>query len=307
MIKKRIYRLLLFVFILFILDQSIGRLIVHFASKYKFDQRIGNLINNQLNKDVFILGSSRALNGIDPETIEKETNLTCFNLSYSGSNILFHETLLDLILLSDNQPTTIIYNIDDPGTLLNLDNQVIYKKEELFPYVYNDNVNKIVADKLDKKVWATRLSATYHNNINLVSAVKYLLRGKEVPSIEINNIDTNGANLMLGHQKGCEDLTFEKIKFKYENESLAYANSFQNIISKCEKNNINLIIVSTPVYYAPTLGFKERISELSENKLVYNYPNEFIDNQYFYNHGHLNKKGAIRFSQLLAKDIFRTK
>ncbi len=306
MSKKIIYKLIAFTLIIILIDQGLGHFIAHYAGKYKFDKRIGLLVDNKLDKDIMILGSSRALNGIDPETIQKQTSLSCYNLAINGSNIEFHETMLDLIINSKNHPKIIVYNIDDPATLSGSGHEVVYRKEELFPYVYNEKVNEIVANRLDKSVWATKISPTYHNNINFINAIKYLTRGAEIPSYEINNVNEFGANLMDGHQKGKENLIYQKPLFKFNNESAIYTKSLLNIVSKCRKHNIKLIMVFPPIFYAPTPKFEDRIVELTKNEcLVINYSEEFKENRFFYNHGHLNRQGAIAFSKLISQQIIK--
>ena len=304
MSKKILYKIIAFTLIIIMIDQGVGRFISHYAGMYKFDKRIGLLVDNKLDKEVIILGSSRALNGIDPQTIQKQTNLSCFNLAMSGSNVEFHETMLDLIISSKNHPKIIIYNIDDPATLDGLDHDVVYRKEELYPYVYNETVNEIVTNRLDKSVWATKISPTYHNNINFITAIKYLTRGAENPSYEINNINEFGANLMDGHQAGKENLIYQKALFKFDNESTIYTKSLLNIVEKCKKHNIKLIMVFPPTFYAPTPKFEDRILELTKNEcLVINFSEEFKENKLFYNHGHLNRPGAIAFSKLISQQI----
>lgn len=304
--KNKLYRIIIFLLLLIIIDRLAGFCMTHYSLKYKFDKRIELLISNLLDKDIIILGSSRALNGIDPKTIENETKMSCYNLGYSGSNVEFHETILNLILKSDNHPKIIIYNIDDPATLVDFGDLVIYKKEELYPYVYNDYINEIISDKLDKSVVVSKISKTYHNNVNFINTIKYLRNGEEKPNYEINNVDIYEANLMSGHQTGFEHMVMNKrvLNYKIESEYLPYVNSFKNIVSKCDEYKINLMLVISPSFLSANKGFKERINTLTEGKIsVYDYSEAFQDKELFYNHGHLNKDGAIKFSKLLSKNI----
>jgi len=305
--KKLTYKLILFVGLVIILDQSIGYLISNIASKYHVDKRIELLLNNKLDKDLFILGSSRALNGIDPKTIQEQTNLSCYNMAVSGSNIEYHETILDLILQSKNQPKTIIYNLDDPGTLTLFTGKVIYQSQQLYPYVNNDFVNGIIAHRLEKKEWSTKVSATYRQNVNFMTAVKYLVQGKEEVNMEINNLDEYGANLMVGKSKGYEEMVYkESNPFQYNGEHQPYVDAFDRIISKCRKNNIRLMLVIPPVFFKTNKEFKNRIIELVNNQCeIYDYSAVFKDDSLFYNYGHLNKFGAQEYSKLLAKDILK--
>jgi hypothetical protein len=304
--KHQLYKVLFFLLIIVLIDRSLGLMVSKLALKYKFDRRIELLINNQIDKDILVLGSSKALNGIDPQIIENKTGKSCYNLSYSGSNIEFHETILDLIILSKNHPSTLIYCIDDPGSLIKFDGIVVYRKEELYPFVYNNEINNIVSQKLDKSILASKISSVYHQNVNLVTAIKYLLRGKEVPDYEINNVDNYGANIMIGHQAKHENMKFVNRKFVYDikYENVEYRNAFTRILAKCKENNINVKLIITPSFVSSTIGFRDRISELSKDTLlVYDYSNQFTNNELFYNYEHLNKNGATKFTSLIADEL----
>jgi hypothetical protein len=305
MTKKNIYRLLVFIILIVIIDRSVGALISNYSLKYRFDNRIGLLLEGSLKKDIFIIGSSRALNGYSPKVIQEETNLSCYNLAVSGSNIEFHETVLDLVLNSKHKPKTIIYNLDDCGTLAAFKGQIIYPMEQLYSYVEYDEINKIVADKMDKKLWTTKVSLTYKHNVNFISAVKYLRGGKEKPSFEINNIDKYGSNLMEGKAKGFEDMVFQNNNpYKFEKSYKPYQQSLENIITKCKSNNVKLILVNPPIFFTKNKGFLEEVSKICNNDAeIIDYAELFASNDYFYNHGHLNKKGAIEFSKQLSKAL----
>lgn len=306
--KSQLYKILIFVILLITIDRTFGFLVSKLALKYKHDKRLELVINNKLDKDVLIIGSSRALNGICPKTIEQITGFASYNLGVSGTNIVFHETILDLVLNSKNIPKTILYTVDDPATLYKFDDLVIYKQEELYPYVYNDFVNRIVSNKLEKENWVTTISLSYRNNVNFMSAIKYLARGHEAIAPEINNIDDFGSNLMEGFQMGMEDMKYlEEYPYSLSLEDKLYSSTLMNIISKCKKNNIQLILAIPPVYYTPSRKFNERIKQLANNQcIVLDYSNEFTENKMFYNYGHLNKNGAIKFSEILSPYLLKS-
>lgn len=306
--KSQLYKILIFVILLITIDRTFGFLVSKLALKYKHDNRLELVINNKLDKDVLIIGSSRALNGICPKTIEQITGLTSYNLGVSGTNIVFHETVLDLVLNSKNIPKTIIYTVDDPASLYKFDDLVIYKQEELYPYVYNDFVNYIVSNRLEKENWVTSISLSYRNNVNFMSAIKYIARGHEAIAPEINNIDDFGSNLMEGFQTDMENMKYlEEYPYSLTLEDKLYSSTLMNIISKCKKNNIQLILAIPPVYYTPSTKFNKRIKQLANNQcLVLDYSNEFTENKMFYNYGHLNKNGAIKFSEILSPYLLKS-
>lgn len=304
--KKQVYNILFFLLIIVLIDRSLGFIVSNLALKYKFDRRIELLINNQLDKDILVLGSSKTLNGIDPQIIESKTGQSCYNLSYSGSNVEFHETILDLIIQSKNHPSTLIYGVDDLNSLIKYEGITVYRKEELYPYIDNTQINHIVSHKLDKSILASKISSVYHQNVNLVTAIKYLLRGKEVPDYEINNIDDYGANIMFGHQAKHENMKFVNRKFVYDikYENVQYRDALVRILAKCKTNNINVKLVITPSLVSPTIGFKQRIIELSKGiESIYDYSNQFTNKDLFYNYDHLNKTGATKFTSLIADDL----
>lgn len=307
---NKVYKIALFFLLIFSIDRTLGYFIEYFSIKYPFDKRIELIINGELNKEILILGSSRALNGIDPETIKNETNKSCYNLAYSGSNVEFHETILDFLIYFGQKPKTLIYNLDDPATLVEQKDNIIYKLEELYPFVYNDYVNETVCNKIDKSIFATNMSWSYRQNVNFIKALKYLFTGKEIPNKEINNINSYGANLMEGVQSGFENMEFKKQDVSYSKlkEYQPNVKSFLRIVEKCESNNIELIFTISPSFFSKNFGFKNRIEQLTNfNYKIYDYSEVFREKDFFYNHGHLNKTGAVEFSKLLTNDILKNK
>lgn len=305
---NKAYKIALFFLLIFSIDRTLGYFIEHFSIKYPFDKRIELIINGELNKEILILGSSRALNGIDPETIKKQTNKSCYNLAYSGSNVEFHETILDLLIYFGQKPKTLIYNLDDPATLVEQKDLIIYKLEELYPFVYNDFINEIVCNKIDKSIFATNMSWSYRQNVNFIKALKYLFTGKEIPNKEINNINSYGANLMDGVQSGFENMEFKNQMLSYSKykEHQPNVKSFLRIVEKCESNNIELILTISPSFFSKNIGFKNRIEQLTNfNYKINDYSDVFRDKNLFYNHGHLNKNGAVEFSELLSNDLLK--
>lgn len=305
MTLKNLYRLLLLFVIILIIDQAIGSFLSYCSLKYKLDNRLELLLNDSLDKDIFIVGSSRALNGYSPEIIESKSDFTCYNLAVSGSNIEFHETQIDLILKAKNKPGKIIYNLDDCATLTDIKGKVIYPIDQFYPYVKYDEINKLVAKRMDKTLWPTYISKTYRNNVNFISSLKYLRTGKEKPSLEINNIDNYGSNLMEGKAKGYENMKFENNNpYKFTGVYLPYKEALERIIKKCNDSKVELIFVNPPIFFKANDNFIDEVKNISKNDVkLLDYSSLFSSNEYFYNYGHLNKKGAVKFSEQLISDI----
>ena len=308
MTKKQIYKVFIFLVITILLDQFMGRVMNYCAQKHKYDKRIELLINNKINSEIIIIGSSRALNGYSPSIISKVTKKNCYNLGTSGSNILFHEAMIDIVIQTNNKPKKILYNIDDAGALIDLGDKIIFRKDMLYPYVNHPIINKIISKELGKELWATKFSNTYLNNVNFISTIKYLTRGQEKMDYETNNVNKLGANLMEGHKKGFNQKSLKKQRNaffdKIKDEHTPYLQSLKRIIAKCKKNNIELVLVLPPLHHSPTIGFKERIEEIiPDHTKLLDFSEALKHPSCFYNYDHLNKKGAQKFSNLLGKEL----
>ena len=91
---------------------------------------------------------------------------------------------------------------------------------------------------------------------------------------------------------------------------------YDSIITLASNNQISVVLVTppySPILNANSLNFYNNISNYYDeinrkysNKLFWIYLNDsniFNDQQYFYNHLHLNKKGSIIYSKLLAQKL----
>ncbi len=287
------------------LDQFFGFGMSILAPKYKQDTRIEKLINNQINADILIFGSSRALNNFSPNEIKKITGNTCYNLGFSGSNVVFHEEVLKLALKHCAKPKLVIYNLDDPGTLYE-NSGISFRIDALEPYVESNEINEIVCKQTGKYIWPTYFSKSYRHNGNFINSIRYLLKGKEDLDYMVSNIDSLGANLITP-AKDAKAPTFivNRILPKANQLNLSYLNSFKNIQELCAANNIKLVVCFPPLLMKPMAGFKTSIKNLLEGETTsMDYTALFkADPKYFLNPDHLNSKGAIVFSDSVAHQL----
>ncbi|MBL0339794.1 MAG: hypothetical protein IPP71_02095 [Bacteroidetes bacterium] len=223
------------------------------------DNRIGLLLDGKVDAEIVVVGSSRALNNYDPQVISKMTGKKTYNFGVSGSNILFHENIIDLLLNSKNKPETIIYNIDDYGALFENSN-IIYRKDVLFPYVDSPLINEMIAGQLKKPLIATFFSKTYRQNVNFINGIKFLVYGRENPDYKTTNFDELGANLLV-HRPQDPIPVFNTVGYDISGFSQVpeYVIAFKNIQMKCRANNVKLILSLPPLYAASSKGFKEMI------------------------------------------------
>jgi hypothetical protein len=280
----------------------------YYAKKEKYDNRIELLLDKKINADILILGSSRANNDYSPEVIMNQTGRTCYNLGMSGTNVVFHEMILDLILMNPDKPKLIIYNIDDYASLHDI-KKVVFRKDLLYPYVDNPYINNKICAELNKNELATRISCSYKQNVNFSNALKYLLFGKEKMDYKINNTNAFGATLIVNKPQDAAPVyianTTDLTKLKTDQ---TYRQSLINIQKKCSQNNIQLIFCFPPKFISPTPGFFNEIkSNTFKNVAVLDYSEKMSNSDYFFDTEHLNKTGAAFFSQLLSQEIKKLK
>lgn len=293
----------IFILLLFCIDLTLGYGISYFAKKQKHDNRVELILNNQIKADIIILGSSRALNNYNPQIISAITGKTCYNLGVSGSTVLFHETILDLLLSQQTKPKYIIYNIDDYGLLYEVDG-IAYRTDILMPYVDNDIINKQVCKQLNKPLWATNICQTYKHNINFINALRFLIYGKEDADYKTTNIDSLGANIIVQREIDTVPNFLQKRKLPIKPQNTAFINSYISIQQKCSANGIKLILCYPPLFAKSMKGFKQSIEKVTTAELlVLDYSELFNDATFFFNPDHLNQTGANKFSNKLADKI----
>ena len=257
--KKKYLTLLIFIATLFILDYALSKVIPFYAKKQKHDKRIELLLNAKINPQILVLGSSRALNNYNPQIIESITHKTCYNLGFSGSNILFHETILDLMIEGNHLPSLIIYNIDDFGTLYNVDG-IEYRKDVLLPFVENDIVNRNINSELGKSNWVSMICKTYRQNVNFVNALRYLVYGEENNDYKTTNIDNWGANLMVQRaEDSIPKYISKRTEPKLSQLNIAYYKAYLRIQEKCAAHGIKLMICFPPLFTKTSENFKKQI------------------------------------------------
>jgi len=302
--KNNLVKYFIFVLVLILVDQCIGTAISYFAQKQIRDNRIGLLIEGKIKSDICILGSSRALNNYNPGILVDSLKKSCYNFGLSGSNILYHEALIELLIKSANKPSVLIYSVDDHATFFDLQH-IVFRKDAMLPYVYDETVNGIICKQLKKAEYATRFSKTYRENVNLINALKFPVYGQEVLDYKTNSIDSLGANLLVQRDIDPKaEFRVNKWRLDKLKINVAYWSAFRRIQEKCKASNIRIVFVLPPIYNNGYPGFKTILDKaILNDSPVIDYTYAFNDADLFFNTDHLNSKGAALFTNLLVKDL----
>lgn len=298
--KTSILKIISFFLFLILLDRGIGKLLSTLTIESKYDKRLGLLLENRLSSDGYIVGSSRAARNIDPLSFSINSGYETYNLGRPGSNISFHRLLIELVLRLDVKPDFIILTLGDKS-LLDNDRKdaggVSYPEDLVQSYVDNNLILNELSDKGLKNLYLSKLSNAYRQNNNLNSSISKILNGNEKES-RINRMDTLGSMLLPGQSVTYDTLTYMSKATLYDKsiEDKDLVNDLNWIIEKTSDLDVDLIIVFTPEYRAPTSGFYNRIRELDERLVVLDLREEYRAKDDFYDKVHLNEIGSKYFT-----------
>lgn len=306
--KKFLSKILTFFVILYVLAISIDVFVskqFHHTTDYRYSVW-NDILQGEMKNDILIMGSSRAWVQISPQILDSVLKCSSYNLGMDGSGISRQIPRYNLYREYNNHPKVIIQNVDWSSTLENSYQKKGYLLEQYFPYFYQTKMRKLVLkyemfDFFDYSLPLIRY-VRYSNMWQTYQAIKQL-RNPEYSLVK-------GYKGLTREWNGKELHKMDSLKFLYTKQSL---NEFCNYVERCKEDSIQMIFVYTPFYIEGT----KLVSNISEfynlfdsiakknNIIILNYLSNEIcyDSAYFYNAMHLNKKGAERFSIVLAHDL----
>lgn len=300
--KKFLLQISLFALVFFIFDKGFY-FFLDKAPTLEYDQRLEQVINGKINKDLLVLGSSRGAGNILASQIEKETKFSSYNLSYTGSNVMFQEFVLKSVLKFNKKPKKIILSIDNNQEFV-YEKTLNFKFDKLYPLSKYNYINKELIDQKERNI----LSLAFC--LGRLSKKSFLLEKEQVP--------TKNPFLACGSMPFIEKLPGYKFEFSQQNEVYDVKKelpeklkAFQNIQAICKANTIQLIFVFSPNYKQFDTNFEKRFRKLMlpENKiLIYNRTNPiYKDQAYYFDALHLMKSGAIIFTSEISTFINQNK
>jgi hypothetical protein len=300
--KKFLRNIALFCGVFFLIDK-LFYIIIYTAPNLEVDKRLELMINGKINESIIIMGSSRGADNIIASQIEKETSLSAYNISYPGSNIEFHQFLLETLLRFNKKPKIIVLAVDNPWELLP-ENSLKFRVDRLYPLVKYNYINQTLINQGEKTILSKFLYLGRINRGNLSMTIKK-------KSVE-NPILACGSMPFISETK-IKNFEFKNDTFQYNlnNELLSKRKAFIAFKNLCKKNKIQLIFCFSPNFKSFNKSFLTRIKLLSfpENKFfVYDTTNiKYKSSNYFYDLSHLNIKGAKIFTSELSEFIVHNK
>lgn len=246
--------------------------------------------------DILFIGNSRSFCSIDPRIIDDLLGTNSFVLGISAESIITTYYELEEAIKTQSPKYVVLesYALDKAPTR---------DKYYYLDFIWNipfsikyNNYIKIITEKESNYFTSIPIihehSSIWKNPITLFNNIN--------KNIEFNNIyiQTKGflPRQTITNQKFTEAINENNQLNLYE-QNITY---FNYLVELCKKNNIELIVIETPMFdksqYNKIVNFDRKLIEKNINYRIFNSNLEFTDNFLFTDSMHLSNLGAIKYS-----------
>lgn len=291
--KRFLKHIIVFGLLFFIVEKASFFLLEN-AKDNQVDKRLEHVLEGQMNKDIIIFGSSVGAGNILAGDIEKEQNLKTYNLSYHGSDVVFHQFLLETLLKFNKAPKRVLLVIDNPFYFQ--EDALTFRADVLRPLAQHSFINNVLIEK-EKQPY-------YSKFLYLGRLDKDMLGLKKKATNKNNPLDSFGSQPLLNLDKHPSSIEKTKNVYSLEDEDTAKVKAFNDIQNLCKDNSIELLCVFPPSYRTHNTVFIKRFKTLMDAKVskvfVYDTSNEaYLNPSSYYDNAHLNVNGAKIFTSEL--------
>ncbi len=295
MIKKFLISVAVFSVIFFIIDKCFI-LVRNASAGLEADKRLEQIITGKIDADILIYGSSRGARNVIAQQIADSLGKKAYNLSYPGSDIEFHDYLLTETLKYNRKPETVVLVVDGASELMN-DATIKFRFDRLFPLVKYEPIRNTLVEKGMKNSILMKLFVLHQLNLN-----NFLLFQKKFSSLD--TVFSDGSMPVSFQSKrftGKYDSS--AVKYRIEEEQQPKLQAFLSFINTCQQNKIRLILAFPPNYFPVSQDAVNRLEQLSAGKAQYMFYDSaqkaYTDPSYYYDYSHLQRKGAVIFTNEL--------
>jgi len=270
---------------------------------YRF-QTWNNIIDSKINADVIVMGNSRAFCHYVPVVIDSVLQVNSYNLGIGGHQFNVQYLRYKLYEEHNKKPRLIIQNVD----FLTLNQSVIgHEREQILPFVSDSLLRSNLQN------YGFSVGEIYLPLYRYVGYTQIVKNGL-LEFLGITNYHSQPSFKGYMPEVGVWDGTeLNKLKTIETDMNPVTIRLFNEFLSHCKKNNIQVVLVNSPVYYKATLklNHKEQFDNLIKgfstkyNIPYFDYTTDPIcnDSTLFHVAVHLNQQGAEIFSKKLANDI----
>lgn len=262
----------------------------------ELDKRLEWILEGKINKEILIFGSSRAQHDLYSDIIQDSLKRSAFNLGYRGCNIDFQLFLLKAVLKHNKKPKIIILTIDEDREFLK-EKTLQFRYDKLYSLVkYQEITNELIFRKEISPFAVGLFSAR-------IGWEQFL---KPKPITRYENWTTAGTVLLDFTVADFDKIKKQNKKYNTKLEIPERLAAFAEFQSFCKKENIQLYVVVPPNFAIRNEIFINRVKGLLVDKKTEFYSENsplFKDSNYFYDRSHLNKIGAIEYTNQILKKL----
>ena len=302
--RHLILKILLFLSIIMGADKLFGMVMESVLNATeKGDWGRNNYIFNEVNHDIIILGSSRAIHHYDPKIFSDTLGMSCYNCGEDGMGILLMYPRYRAIEFRKT-PKIVIYEVFPEYDLLKESDNLKYLKY-LRPYVNYTETDSLVniLSKTEKyklrsggyrfnSVFVDILAQRFSKTTETAKDYTYMPLEQKMGYISQDRLEK------LSQADSVQGYVYDSIKL----------NILENLMVRCIKSKTKMIVTVSPKFFSTSDYVFLPIMNLC---IKYGVPfiNHYCDTDYSMNSNlfadiyHLNKNGADMFSKQLASEI----
>ena len=290
---KRFFKLsVVFIFIFFIASLLLDFIFSTIISQSSERNKVEYVIHSFGKKyDVMIMGTSRANNHFVTNLFEKK-GLKSFNYGISGSHLFETSLLLKVMIANKFQIKNLILEAD-----LSICNE---KRDEgttarFMPYIHTNSIIK--EHYKNESDFKKLFYLPFYRYIKFDAKIGFREVYEVLSKKPTNTLQNKGYYPLISDKKGSmkNDIsTLKVIRNKY----------YEEIKKICKQNNINLIVVMTPMCQnTKGLDYFDKVKK--QYPEINNFENIVTDDRYFASCGHLNNEGAIIYTNHILNTFFK--
>jgi hypothetical protein len=248
-------------------------------------------------KTILILGDSQTETSLNDSIIKNS-----INLSKAGDPLFFNYVKLKTIIKNNTHIKTVVLGFSPS----NLDSKGFYEvpkmKSKYINYFYLieyiDCIDIINSNSEGFIRGVTGLGKYWLNFNEIIS-------GKGIEEMKVGGFRA----IPYGFSELSEDIKndIEETKSNPDTISIKY---FYKIADFCEVNDLNLIVLNTPVHESlikrsrlRKKGYNTFLKKINPKIVLWDFEHFKIEDKYYFDNNHLNYKGAEIFSKYIHKEL----
>jgi hypothetical protein len=249
--------------------------------------------------NLLIAGSSRAKKHFKPNVISQETGKTCFNLGIDGAKMFIQLAIFHTYLAHNTAPRILVLNVES-GTF-GMDS-ILFNKEQFLPF-YSSKITDHYLSKVIPTSEKILPLFKYHGYSDLFfqGLLNFARNNREIRTPSDSGFEGLPVSAVFA------EMPKEMIDHLHTNDLKAGMKVLCDFEKLCIKKNCQLVLVLSPSQAVESEKFQNSLLKFSRDHQVpflnYSQNQDLKEDSLYYDTQHLNKNGAIIFSQIFAHDL----